>query len=74
MASSCWWPGRRCGALEEGQQEGSEAVGELGGDAWRLGEAGGDLVWRGTMACSGAAARQRKKKGGGGRPGLNCEL
>jgi hypothetical protein len=34
------------GALGEGQQEGVKAVGELGGEAWRPGEAGGPRVAR----------------------------
>jgi hypothetical protein len=52
------------GMLRESQREGDEAVGWRGGDAWRLGEAGGGLGRRGTTACGGAATRQRKKKGG----------
>jgi hypothetical protein len=60
------------GALEEGQQEEGEAVGELGGDAWRPGEAGRGLGRRGTAANGGAAARQRRSRGrrrGWGAPG-----
>jgi hypothetical protein len=75
-ASSCWRLGQRRGALGEGQQEGGEAVGELGGDAWRPGEAGGTRAAR-HSASGGTAAQQRGSRGrrkGGGRRGLSCEL
>jgi hypothetical protein len=49
------------GVLRESQQEGVEAVGERGGDAWRLGEARGGLGRCGTAASGGAAARQRRQ-------------
>jgi hypothetical protein len=47
---------------------GAKAVGELGGDAWGSGVAGGSLGRRGMMACGGAVARQRGS-GGGRRAG-----
>jgi hypothetical protein len=53
----------RHGALGEGQQEEGEVVGELRGDAWRPGEAGGGLGRCGTAANGGAAARQRRSRG-----------
>jgi hypothetical protein len=60
----------RLGALREDQQEGVKAVGELGGDAWRPGEAEG-LGRHSTATSGGAAARQRGSRGrrvwGGGR-------
>jgi hypothetical protein len=50
----------------EGQQEGGEAVGELGGDAWRSGEAGGPRAAR--HGGQRRHYRQRENKGrGGGR-------
>jgi hypothetical protein len=64
-----------CGTLGEGQQEGGEAVGELGGDAWRLGEGGARAAWHGTSA---ALLRDRggaeEEERGGGCQGLSCEL
>jgi hypothetical protein len=54
----------RRGVLGEGQQEGGEAVGELGGDAWSGAGAGGSLGRRGTATCGGAAMRQRRNRGG----------
>jgi hypothetical protein len=73
-ATASWRFGRateRHGALGEGQQEGVKAVGELGGDPWRPGEAGG-LGRRGTVASDDAAARQRGsrvRRKGRGAPG-----
>jgi hypothetical protein len=65
----------RRGVLGESQQRGAKAASELGGNAWRLGKAGGDLGWRGTTACGGTVARQRRgqrrKKGG---QGLICSF
>jgi hypothetical protein len=50
-------------------------MGELGGDAWRLGEAGGPLG--GTARWPAAAllrGRGRTEEEEGGAPGLSCEL
>jgi hypothetical protein len=58
---------RRRGALGEGQQEEGEAVGELEGNAWRPGEAGGGLERHSMVASGGAAARQRRSRGRRGR-------
>jgi hypothetical protein len=66
MANSCWRLGRvaeRRGALGGGQQEGVEAVGELGGDAWKPGEVGRGLEQHGMAASGGAAPRQRGNRG-----------
>jgi hypothetical protein len=74
------WLGRmaeRRGVLGENQQRGAKAAGELGGDAWMLGEAGGDLERRDMMACGGAAAghwRGAEEEEGEGRQGLNGEF
>jgi hypothetical protein len=60
------------GVLGESLQEGVEAVGELGGDAWRPGEAGGPRAARHgdqRRRCCAAEGEQRKKKGGGGARG-----
>jgi hypothetical protein len=63
------------GVLGESQQEGVEAAGERGGDAWRLGEAGGGLERRGTAASGGAAARQRRqRKNKGGALGADLQF
>jgi hypothetical protein len=51
----------RRGVLGEGQKEGGEAVGELGGDTWSGVGAGGSLGRR----CCAAEEKQRRKKGGG---------
>jgi hypothetical protein len=64
----------RRGTLGEGQQEGVEAVGELGGDTWRPGEVGGGLGQRGTVASGGAAARQRGRRGRRRGGGAGAEL
>jgi hypothetical protein len=53
----------RCGALREGQQEEGEAVGELGGNAWRPGEAGRGLGRHGTAASGDATTRRRRSRG-----------
>jgi hypothetical protein len=53
--------------LGEGQQEGGEAVGELGGDAWSGAGAGGSLGRRGMTAYGAAEGKQRRKKKGGAR-------
>jgi hypothetical protein len=67
---------KRRGALGENQQEGVKAVGELEGDAWRLGEVGGPrAAWHGGQRRRGCAAEgeQRKKTKRGGQ-GLRCKL
>jgi hypothetical protein len=56
MTMARWRLGRaaeRRGTLREGQQEGARAVGKLGGDSWRLGEA------RGSRAARHSGQRQR---------------
>jgi hypothetical protein len=50
------------GVLEENQQRGAKAASELGGDAWRLGEAG---ETSGSAAQQPAAALPRGRGGGG---------
>jgi hypothetical protein len=42
-------------------------VGELGGDAWRPGEAGGGLGPRGTAALLRGRGGAEEEEGGGGR-------
>jgi hypothetical protein len=52
-----------------------KAVGELGGDAWRPGEAGGpQAAWHGGQQrrCCAAEGEQRKKKGGA--PGADVKF
>jgi hypothetical protein len=61
--------------LGESQQEGVEAVGERGGDAWRPGEAG--EASGGVARGDGRRTYGTKVGGGGGGEGrggkLNCE-
>jgi hypothetical protein len=75
-ATARWRLGRaakRHGVLGESQQEGGEAVGELGDDARRPGEAEGGprAAWHGgqRQRCCTAEGEQRKKKGGAARGG-----
>jgi hypothetical protein len=66
----------RRGVLGEGQQEGGEAVGELGGDVWSgagavvgLGRHGNSSGW-----CCCRAAEEAEEEEEGGRQGLDCKL
>jgi hypothetical protein len=55
--------------LGEGQQEGTRAVGKLGGDAWRLGEAGGPQAARQggqQRRCCAAEGEAEEEEGGAG--------
>jgi hypothetical protein len=65
------------GVLGESQRREAKAAGELGGDAWRLGEAGetsSSAARRPAAALPrGRGGGQRKKKGRG-LQGLSCEL
>jgi hypothetical protein len=76
MATVRWRLGRvaeRQGTLGEGQQEGARAVWKLGGDAWRLGEAGGPRAtrhggqWQRCYVEEGEAEEEEKGAGVGAR-------
>jgi hypothetical protein len=75
-----WRLGRaaeRRGTLREDQQEGATAVGKLGGNAWRLGEAGGPRAarhggqqWR----CCTAEGEAEEEERRGGAPGADVKF
>jgi hypothetical protein len=78
-ATARWRLGRaaeRRGTLGEGQQEGARAVGKLGDDAWRLGEAGGSrAAWHGGQRrrCY-AAEGEAEEEESGGAPGAYVQF
>jgi hypothetical protein len=62
---------KRRGTLGEGQHEGARAVGKLGGDAWRLGEARGPRAARrsGQQRRCCVAEGEAEEEERGGAPG-----
>jgi hypothetical protein len=78
-ATARWRLGRvaeQRGTLGEGQQEGARAVGKLGGDAWRLGEAGGPQAagHGGQRRHCCAAEGEAEEEEGGGAPGADVQF
>jgi hypothetical protein len=74
MAAVRWRLGRAAeqrGMPGEGQQERARAVGKLGGDAWRLGEAGGPrAAWHGGQqrrCCAAEGEAEEEERGRGAR-------